>query len=598
MNHILHDCPPAEANERYFRDRHLVQVFNDHLEALGIFDRHSNLVACNPAALSLSRAILGVAPTPGTNLLAHIPPERRRHVEAVIEKVLEGSLQEYEVHIPPPIDKWVRLGYYPAYDTDGSIYGFYVHAHDITQQHKTQQELQLHTTLFQNISDAVIATDLQFRITSFNGAAERIYALEADKVLGLPIAEVISYEYPCSSGVEAMEQLHQKGEWKGEVVYTRPNRQKVYLMSTVTYVRNSGGEKIGAIAVNKDITELVKAREEVSRSQAYTAMVLENMGDAFMLMDKAHRIVLFNERATYEMNHIVGATVQAGACLLDLLPAERRPAVRAHLAKVAKGRKIEYEVAYPGGKWLWVSFIPVKGPRGVPYTICIIRDISTRKEKDRRLLDEKLRHQHELAKAALYAQEKERNDIGSELHDNVNQILTAVKLQLGICLQQEGESPWLLQAQRHVQTVIDEIRQLSRRLVTPRFGEDGLAQKIETLLESYRNGLVITSDYSSFSDEAMDASTRLTLFRVVQEALNNIVRHAQAHQVWVQLLSRPHSVVLVITDDGCGFNPTAARKGVGLTNIYNRVEAGKGSVRLKTGPGLGCRLTVSLPLDS
>ena len=96
----------------------------------------------------------------------------------------------------------------------------------------------------------------------------------------------------------------------------------------------------------------------------------------------------------------------------------------------------------------------------------------------------------------------------------------------------------------------------------------------------------------------MDASTRLTLFRVVQEALNNIVRHAQAHQVWVQLLSRPHSVVLVITDDGCGFNPTAARKGVGLTNIYNRVEAGKGSVRLKTGPGLGCRLTVSLPLDS
>ena len=598
MNQPINDCRPATTNERYHRDRHFVQVFNDHQEALGVFDRQSNLVACNPAALTLSRSILGVTPTPGTNLLVNIPPVRRRLVKAAIEKVLEGSMQEYEVHIPAPIDRWVRLGYYPAYDTDGSIYGFYVHAHDITQQHKTQQELQLHTTLFQNISDAVIATDLEFRITSFNGAAERIYGLEAANVVGRPIPEVINYEYLYSSGPEALEQLQQKGEWKGEVVYTRPNRQKVYLMSTVTYVRNGAGEKIGAIAVNKDITELVKAKEEVSHSQAYTAMVLENMGDAFMLMDKGHRIVLFNQRATNEMQHIVGATVQAGACLLDLLPTDRRPAVRAHLAKAAKGRKVEYEVAYPGGKWLWVSFIPVKGPRGVPYTICIIRDISARKEKDRRLLDEKLRHQHELTKAALFAQEKERNDIGSELHDNINQILTAVKLQLGICLQEGGESPWLLRAQQHVQTVIDEIRQLSRRLVTPRFGEDGLAQKIETLLESYRTGLVITSDYSSFNEEGMDTATRLTLFRVVQEALNNIVRHAAAHQVWVQLISRPSSVVLIITDDGCGFDPSAARKGVGLTNIYNRVEAGKGSIRLKTGPGLGCRLTVSLPLDS
>src|SRR5688500_13117176 len=95
----------------YGREHFLVQLFTSHTDALGVFDTEMKLIACNPAALALGSCVTGSAPTPGTSLLNTLPPERQAFISQVVSKVLKGSLQEYDLYLPPPAARWVCLRY-------------------------------------------------------------------------------------------------------------------------------------------------------------------------------------------------------------------------------------------------------------------------------------------------------------------------------------------------------------------------------------------------------------------------------------------------------------------------------------------------------
>jgi signal transduction histidine kinase len=212
---------------------------------------------------------------------------------------------------------------------------------------------------------------------------------------------------------------------------------------------------------------------------------------------------------------------------------------------------------------------------------------------------ERLR-QKQITEAVILAQEKERTEIGKELHDNVNQILGASNLYINTAMTDEEMRQELLQRSTElVSNAINEIRKISKSLITPGLREIGLIESIEDIMDDLkvaRDKMVIDLDLQNISEEQIEDRRKLTLFRIVQEQLNNIVKHAKATRVLIRLSGEQDQIVLTVADNGVGFDVSRHRKGVGITNIISRAELFNGKVEIQSGPGEGCTLMVSLPM--
>jgi signal transduction histidine kinase len=206
-----------------------------------------------------------------------------------------------------------------------------------------------------------------------------------------------------------------------------------------------------------------------------------------------------------------------------------------------------------------------------------------------------------IMQTSIQVQEKEREEIGKELHDNINQILAAAKLYLDIAMNEMEEEPpeAVLRCHQNLSHAMEEIRQLSQSLVAPSLGGIRLDQALLKLVETLPQtaSLQLKLDTDGYREDVDDENIKLTCYRIVQIQLNNIIRHAQAKTVMIQLIRTPVNMELKIQDDGVGFNTTKKAAGIGLRNIKNRVGFYNGSVRIESEPGNGCALSVTIPLS-
>ncbi len=134
--------------------------------------------------------------------------------------------------------------------------------YDVSEHRKLEAQLQYQALLMANVSDAVISTDSNLNIRSWNPAAEAIYGWSAEEVLGKPVGEVLQGAYPHTTELEAYQTLQTEGVWRGETTQRRKDGTRVYLLASTSYVSDSAGKQIGYVSVNRDITELVKAQQE------------------------------------------------------------------------------------------------------------------------------------------------------------------------------------------------------------------------------------------------------------------------------------------------------------------------------------------------
>jgi two-component system sensor histidine kinase UhpB len=229
--------------------------------------------------------------------------------------------------------------------------------------------------------------------------------------------------------------------------------------------------------------------------------------------------------------------------------------------------------------------------------LAMVTDITERKRLEEKIVRQRVQQQKEITKAALQVQEKERNFLGSELHDNINQILTAVKLQLKHYLENPKTARKVITSSHaYLEMAIEEIRKLSQRLVTHRFDEDSFTEAVRFLIKGLSIEKIVVFNVAELNEDAIHESIKLTLFRIVQEQLNNISKYAKATKVIITISNDTKEVNLQIRDNGIGFNPKEKRAGVGLRNIYNRVESYNGTVDIKSAPGQGCNLQLLIPL--
>ena len=240
--------------------------------------------------------------------------------------------------------------------------------------------------------------------------------------------------------------------------------------------------------------------------------------------------------------------------------------------------------------------------KGRPAVLVLANDVTERIVLENELNEQRVTRQRQITEAVIVAQEKERTEIGKELHDNVNQILGASNLYINTAMTDEELRQELLQRSTElVSKAINEIRKISKSLITPGLREIGLIDSIEDIIDDLRavkEDLSIELDLQNISEEQIEDRRKLALFRMVQEQLNNIVKHAKATRVLIRLSIEGPDIVLTVADNGVGFDVSRHRKGVGITNIISRAELFNGSVEIQSSPGEGCTLSVGLPMGT
>lgn len=222
-----------------------------------------------------------------------------------------------------------------------------------------------------------------------------------------------------------------------------------------------------------------------------------------------------------------------------------------------------------------------------------------RRKVQSEMVADRIQEQKKISRAIIGAQENERNKIGQELHDNVNQILASAKLYLSAVEKEAtGEHKELLKNSHQLLVhAIEEIRGLSRTQVSPMKKLD-LDQLINTLVDQLNDStsLKTTFEYSVPPDTKIDDDLKLNIYRIIQEQINNVLKHSEATELSIEMKVEEGMLVICVKDNGKGFNPLKQGNGIGLTNMINRVESFDGRLTIKSEPGNGFILEVNLPL--
>jgi signal transduction histidine kinase len=275
---------------------------------------------------------------------------------------------------------------------------------------------------------------------------------------------------------------------------------------------------------------------------------------------------------------------------------------------VITNQPVEREIFDPASRhWVRSSIYPIKSPTadGRRIFFHMIADISDRKqaEENLRVSQQQLR---ELALHLQSAREEERTRLAREIHDELGQLLTALKIDVSWMAQRLPKTEGLLvEKAKTVNGLIDEalqtVKRVSSELRPGVLDHLGLEAAIEWQAQELGKRTEIRFEFKPSAKEiVLDRDRSTTIFRICQEALTNVVRHANASKVKITLKEEPGRIVLRIGDDGKGVKEKQLSdpKAFGLIGMRERARSWGGDVRINASPGKGTTVVVSIPLVS
>jgi signal transduction histidine kinase len=228
-------------------------------------------------------------------------------------------------------------------------------------------------------------------------------------------------------------------------------------------------------------------------------------------------------------------------------------------------------------------------------------------KQEQQLVHLKDQYEKEALRSQLEIQEATFKTIAQELHDNIGQVLSVVKLSLSI-LPLDGKHPAYESVQNSRQMlnkVIYDMADLTKSLHSDRISQIGLVEAIRFDVESIRKTGLLKIEFSVSGNEySFDSQRAIFLFRMFQEMLNNILKHSKATQVNIAVIyTIDNKFVLKVADNGVGFDPDKKRtqasssSGIGLKSMTNRAKLINAAISIQSQPGKGTTITVELPLE-
>lgn len=329
---------------------------------------------------------------------------------------------------------------------------------------------------------------------------------------------------------------------------------------------------------------LQKAVEQANESVLITdAHFADNGGPEILYVNPA-----FTEMTGYEREEVMGRTpslLQGDETEAWVLERLRR---RVEQGKEFEGEAVNYRK--DGTPFInhW-SLAPVRsGEGGVTHWVAVQRDVTEERRMEKRLLE---------------VQDEERRRIDKEIHDEMGGLLTTLQLTVERTRMEVASEGTSTDAFDDIVALLDELssvtRTISRRLYPGDLDDHGLDKALSSLMRKMdeRYALDVTFESQLDSEERFSSLVELTAYRVIHEALVNVVRHAKTDRAQVRITREGHQLYLHVVDDGKGFDPaTQAGDSYGLTGMTERVERLNGTMKIRSAPGEGTQISALLPL--
>ena len=442
-------------------------------------------------------------------------------------------------------------------------------------------------------------------IAQVNAAAENLLGMQRVDLAGKPLIDFVSGDEYVALKVFLSKVLDSAVPHRCTVAFNTVGRAAVKV--DLQAKRSANGLECHVAMV--DVSQHLLAEQRLTDSEARTGAIIESAMDAILTVDDAQRIVLFNQAAATMFGCASAEAI--GQPLERFIPPRLRASHQGHMRAFGESRATSRSMGQPGqvaalranGEEFPVeAAISHAAVNGRQLFTVILRDISERK-RAQAAIERSHSELRELSRAANAAIEAERKRIARELHDELGQLITVARMDLEAL--RSGFLPEQLELQSKAQNVraaLDGVVAAARRIASdlrPTLLDDlGLAAALEWLMQSFAERTQI--DVKLFADDSLPdvhEPVASALYRVAQESLTNIARHAKASSAQVRLEQVNGSVMLTVRDNGSGINEASLGKSgsFGVRGMRERVGLLGGEFSVGRLAGGGTELRARLP---
>lgn len=487
------------------------------------------------------------------------------------------EVEEYSI----VADRWMQAVMYPSEN------GAAIFIRDKTAQRKAEEASrkseEKYQTMLERISDGFLVMDRNWVVKYINPAAEKLLQRPPGYLPGKKMQE----EFP-----GALERPFFKAY--DEALRTGNNKYiEEYSVSIHRWFQASIYPSPDGVAVFfRDVTEQRKAEEEVRKGEEKYRNFIQRITDAFISLDNNWCYTYLNKQAgeliQRRPEELIGKNVWAE------FPDAMFSATYNAFHQALKEQKYTSNVDYFAPLDLWQENHIYPSEDGISV---FIRNITEKKKLEIALQERQQKEQQQMIAAALEAQEKERNAIAIELHDNVNQILVGTKIVLSMLRDNPQDPAAILKnSLENIELAINENRRIAHELVTPDMKRESLINQLVSLCDNMlrQAGITPSIQHETYREELLSEQQQLAVYRIAQEQCTNIIKHAGATSVTFTLRMEDRDFVFSISDNGKGADPRRTNTGIGLQSIRNRISVFGGSVSIHTNPGQGFELEINM----
>lgn len=491
-------------------------------------------------------------------------------------------------------------------DSDGRVVAYQGVVRDITEQRAKEEALRTseeeYRRIFEQSRDSIHIASIDGRILRANEAATELFGYSCDELLSMHVKDL--YANPEDREKVVRRARRKNGLRNYELGIRRKDGEVRDGLVTTTVLKDASGTVLGFQSFIRDVTERKRAESALRESESRFRTLVDNTGTGVLLVSQQGEVLRFN-RAMLRLTGYGAAELRG----LDVtrLYVHREDRARIHETLLRNGSvRAEVQFARRDGSMFYANLVSAVVPLdGIDVSMSQVTDINERKEMERRLehsYDELKR----LAARLEMAREEERAAVAWELHDEVAQALSAMKMDIDMCSRGlpsevlETVRPTLRDVRVLLDNTIGRLRRLYTGLVPVMMEDLGLAAAVEWRLQVFREESGIETRGSNLQEVSLLTDRQaLIMYRVLQEALDNVALHSGADVVAVDLEREDNRVILRVSDNGAGLPPEhpMPSSGLGIASMRERVHSIGGELRVFSGENGGTVVEANVPVD-
>lgn len=608
--------------QREFDANNLAALINNTHDLIWSVDRNFNLITSNEAFNKLVYHITGKKMEKGINIfLPQFDEQQQERYKRYYQRAFAGEIFT-EIEHNSIKDFWFEISFYPMFEGN-TVIGIASFSRNITEKKKSEEEIRKANERFELVVAATNDVIWDWDIITNKLWRNRNYYSHFgydEKTIPGDTSAWHNGIHPDDkkrvlSGVDECIKS-KRNFWTDEYRYLKADKTIAYILDCGYILYTENGKAYRMVGAMLDITARKQAEQELKKSfdekqvlAERLSIILNTLPANIALLDGDGYIIDVNDawRNFADTNELSGSNYCIGQNYADI-SINTFGEVEGDRIKVARGIKAvlknklkEFVYEYPCDslqikRWFRMIVTPLQGAEKAGAVVMHI-DISEVRRMEEERLKAKIDEQKKITKAMLMGQEKERNHLGEELHDNINQILAGTKLYLSIAGNKNEELKDLIKYPMElIDSSIDEIRVLCHKMVSP-LKNVGLEKLIGDIIKKIEETTTIKTEFIyTLPKGILSDDLKLNIYRIIQELVSNIVKYAGANNVKIIMQSDEKTIDITVTDDGAGFDMSQKRKGIGISNIINRVSSFNGEIKIDSAAGKGCKTSITIPV--